>query len=361
MSQDEALNILKLGYSVFLTGAAGTGKTFILNQYIDYLKLNNIHIAITASTGIAATHINGQTIHSWSGIGIAEKLDTKLIDKLLQTEKLYKKYNNLKVLIIDEISMLHGSRLDMINTLFKKFKDNNLPFGGVQVIFCGDFFQLPPVIKNNSLNTLFTDNNQDNILEKEFAYNSKAWQELNPIICYLEKNYRQSDNELNLILNQIRENSNQEEIYNKLLASSISTKPTLNKKKVDILKLYTHNIDVDSINLRNYLTLDKRKEYTYNLSESGKKNMLEFLKKNCLAPESISLRLGTKVIFIKNDKSRRYQNGTLGKVIDFDTKQMPIIETYDGDKLILSPDSWQSVDDNGKVQAEISQLPIKYA
>lgn len=361
MSQDEALNILKLGYSVFLTGAAGTGKTFILNQYIDYLKLNNIHIAITASTGIAATHINGQTIHSWSGIGIAEKLDTKLIDKLLQTEKLYKKYNNLKVLIIDEISMLHGSRLDMINTLFKKFKDNNLPFGGVQVIFCGDFFQLPPVIKNNSLNTLFTDNNQDNILEKEFAYNSKAWQELNPIICYLEKNYRQSDDELNLILNQIRENSNQEEIYNKLLASSISTKPTLNKKKVDILKLYTHNIDVDSINLRNYLKLDKRKEYTYNLSESGNKNMLEFLKKNCLAPESISLRLGTKIIFIKNDKSRRYQNGTLGKVVDFDTKQMPIVETYDGDKLILSPDSWQSVDDNGKVQAEISQLPIKYA
>lgn len=147
MSQDEALNILKLGYSVFLTGAAGTGKTFILNQYIDYLKLNNIHIAITASTGIAATHINGQTIHSWSGIGIAEKLDTKLIDKLLQTEKLYKKYNNLKVLIIDEISMLHGSRLDMINTLFKKFKDNNLPFGGVQVIFCGDFFQLPQSLK----------------------------------------------------------------------------------------------------------------------------------------------------------------------------------------------------------------------
>ena len=125
MSQEEALDILKMGHSVFLTGAAGTGKTFVLNKYIQYLKTHSISPIITASTGIAATHIGGQTIHSWSGIGILEKLDRYALDRLEQNEKLYKKYENVKVLIIDEISMLHASRLDMINTLFKKFRHSD--------------------------------------------------------------------------------------------------------------------------------------------------------------------------------------------------------------------------------------------
>ena len=129
-----------MGYSVFLTGAAGTGKTFILNKYIEYLKSHSISPAITASTGIAATHIGGQTIHSWSGIGIYEKLDKWTLDKLEQNEKLYKRYKDVKVLIIDEISMLHATRLDMINTLFKKFRQSSLPFGGIQIIFLWRFF-----------------------------------------------------------------------------------------------------------------------------------------------------------------------------------------------------------------------------
>src|SRR5574344_475961 len=147
MTQQEALDIMKMGHSVFLTGAAGTGKTFVLNKYIEYLKSHSITPAITASTGIAATHIAGQTIHSWSGIGVYEKLDSWTLDKLEQNEKLFKRYENVKVLIIDEISMLHASRLDMVNTLFKKLKYSDKPFAGIQIIFCGDFFQLPSVVK----------------------------------------------------------------------------------------------------------------------------------------------------------------------------------------------------------------------
>lgn len=358
MTQNEALDIMKMGHSVFLTGAAGTGKTFVLNKYIEYLKSHSISPAITASTGIAATHIGGQTIHSWSGIAIYEKLDKWTLDKLEQNEKLYKRYANVKVLIIDEISMLHSSKLDMINTLFKKFRNTSFPFGGIQIIFCGDFFQLPPVIKRYGKEEIVDDS-------KEFAYNSLAWKELNPVICYLEENYRQEDDNLTKILNDIRyerEIINIYEILNKKKSESI-TPPSGAGGNIskEIIKLYTHNIDVDAINIEKYNLLKSDKEYSYHMTISGKKNHVEILKNNCLAPEYLDLKINTKVIFIKNDKDREFQNGTLGEVIDFDGANMPIVKTFDGKKINVSLSTWQHANDDGKVLAEISQLPLRYA
>ncbi len=359
MTQSEALDILKMGHSVFLTGAAGTGKTYVLNQYINYLKSHSIYPAITASTGIASTHIGGQTIHSWSGIGVYEKLDRWALDKLEQNERLYKRYNEAKVLIIDEISMLHASRLDMVNTLFKKFRSNSLPFGGVQIIFCGDFFQLPPVVKK------FGDEIPDE--SKEFAYNSEAWKELNPVICYLEENYRQEDERLTKILNNIRFERETEKIYEVLSQSVRDIEEEINidtNEEVfggDVLKLYTHNIDVDGINVQKYISLSSIEEYSYEMQSSGKKNLIEALKNNCLAPEILNLKIGTKVIFVKNDKNKEYQNGTLGEVIGFDISNMPIVKTFNGRDINVALETWQYTNDDGKVMAEISQIPLRYA
>lgn len=353
MSQEEALDILKMGHSVFLTGAAGTGKTFVLNKYIAYLKTHSISPIITASTGIAATHIGGQTIHSWSGIGILEKLDRYTLDRLEQNEKLFKKYENVKVLIIDEISMLHASRLDMINTLFKKFRNSDKPFAGIQIIFCGDFFQLPPVVKNyQNKNT----ENGEKETDKDFAYNSLAWKELNPVICYLSRNYRQEDEKLLKILGDIRFERNELEIFKEL-----EEKTKIYKDEKNILKLYTHNIDVDAINEDQYKQLKEESEYTYEMTTHGKSNIVENLKNNCLAPEIINLKIGTKVIFVKNDQNKTFQNGTLGEVIDFADNDMPIVETFDKKKILVKPETWQHTNDDGKVLGEISQIPLRYA
>src|SRR3989344_3923030 len=145
MTQVEALDILKLGHNVFLTGPAGSGKTYVLRQYLDYLKGRGVKVAITASTGIAATHISGMTIHSWSGLGIKDALSKSLIKEIKDTPKYFDRLTKTKVLVIDEISMLHGYRLDMIDGLLKAIRENDQPFGGLQFIACGDFFQLPPV------------------------------------------------------------------------------------------------------------------------------------------------------------------------------------------------------------------------
>src|SRR3989337_1132722 len=146
MTQEQALTILKTGTNVFLTGEPGSGKTHTINQYVAYLRERDIEPAITASTGIAATHIGGMTIHSWSGMGIKTKLDKYDLDKIASTEYIAKRVLRAKVLIIDEGSMLLSETLSMIDAVCREIKRSPDPFGGLQIILVGDFFQLPPIV-----------------------------------------------------------------------------------------------------------------------------------------------------------------------------------------------------------------------
>ena len=146
MTQAQALAIMKTGVNVYLTGSAGSGKTHTLREYIKWLGEHDIPVAITASTGIAATHMNGMTIHGWAGIGIREYITDADMDMIEQKQYLWKRFEKARVLIIDEVSMLHAHRLDMVERVCRRFKRSDAPFGGLQVILSGgDFFQLPPV------------------------------------------------------------------------------------------------------------------------------------------------------------------------------------------------------------------------
>ena len=142
MQQATALKILKSGQNVFLTGSAGSGKTHLLNQYIAYLRAHGVKVAVTASTGIAATHLAGQTIHSWSGLGVKEVITSKDLERIAKKKPVRQRLEQAQVLIIDEISMLSGQNLAGVDQILKHFKGSGEAFGGVQVVFCGDFFQL---------------------------------------------------------------------------------------------------------------------------------------------------------------------------------------------------------------------------
>ena len=233
MLQSEALDILKMGKNVFLTGPAGSGKTHVVNEYVKYLKSMAVDVAVTASTGIAATHIGGMTIHSWSGLGIRDRLTDYDIDDLMQRQYLYKRFERTKVLIIDEVSMLHHYRLDLIEWICRQMKRSDRPFGGMQVVLCGDFFQLPPVTRGD-------------IVESEFAYKAEVWGSSKLTICYLSEQHRQKDNIYLSILSQIRENKVTEKTID-LLKSRLNAQDNLG---TGTTKLYTHNIDVDVINNR---------------------------------------------------------------------------------------------------------------
>lgn len=342
MTQAQAFKILKSGRSVFLTGSAGTGKTFLLNKFIAYLKKKNINIGVTASTGIAATHIDGRTIHSWSGMGIKDKLTDKEIGQLLRKDKLHARIKETKVLIIDEISMLDASRLDLLDSICKAAKESELPFGGIQVIMCGDFFQLPPV-----------DSRREN---PALAYESLVWKNSDIKTCYLDRQYRQNDLKFIGILNNIRNNEANEDTLTKLKAR---LHQAISLKTINPIKLYTHNVDVDVVN-NHELSKIPGEEFNYEMLSHGPKELVKVLKKNCLAPEHFSLKVGAMVIFVKNNFSQGYVNGTLGKVIGFDKFDFPIVEKESGDKITVTTTSW-NIEEERQIVASICQIPLRLA
>ena len=143
MKQGMALEIMLSGESVLLTGSAGAGKTFVLNQFIRIAKSQGRHVSVTATTGLAATHLGGTTIHSWSGIGISDELRPGFAENMSKTRR--EIIEKTDVLIIDEISMLHDYRLDMVDEVCRIVRKKDESFGGIQIILSGDFFQLPPI------------------------------------------------------------------------------------------------------------------------------------------------------------------------------------------------------------------------
>jgi ATP-dependent exoDNAse (exonuclease V) alpha subunit len=344
MTQATALQILKLGHTTFLTGAAGAGKSYALREYIVYLKRHGVKYAVTASTGIASTHINGMTIHAWSGLGIKDKLHSYDLDALEEKQNLYKRWNDTQVLIIDEVSMLHASFVDMLDRLGKHMRRNEKPFGGLQVVFTGDFFQLPPVVKFGAVVEEGSD---------VFAFTSKAWREAKPVVCYLTEQFRQEDDQLYDILNAIRSGDIDDGHYEVLKEASER------RHTGDHIKLYTHNKNVDEINWDAFGKIpgDVR---TYNMVTKGKANLVESLKNNCLADEVLQLKVGAKVICIKNAQDRSYVNGSMGMVVNFDNEGAPIIELTNGKKITVKADSWK-IEEDGKVRAELTQLPVKLA
>lgn len=349
MTQEQAFSIMKTGVNIYLTGSAGSGKTYLLNKYISYLQDHDISVAVTASTGIAATHMNGMTIHGWSGIGVKNTMGEKEIEQLEEKKYLWKRFEKARVLIIDEISMLHGYQLDMIEKVCRRFKRNNNPFGGLQIILSGDFFQLPPVDK--------TRNDENNTpLKNNMVYMSEAWKILNPAICYLTEQHRQEDETLTDILNNIRDNKIEEKHCDSL-RSRIGVELKNNKEAT---KLYTHNINVDDENYTK-LSCIEGEERVYQMTSKGNDIIVEILKKSCLAHEKLHLKVGAEIMCIKNNFEEGYVNGSRGKVISFDSDSgYPLIEFYNGKKITIGPMLW-AIEEDGKIKASITQLPIRLA
>lgn len=342
MRQAQALYLMEKGESVFLTGPAGSGKTFVLNQFIRLLKKKKKQVAVTASTGIAATHIGGTTIHSWSGLGIREALQPQDEAYLKNNAKLQKRYNAADVLIIDEISMLHGARLDMVNQACKLLRGSEQPFGGLQVILTGDLFQLPPVSRGGAA--------------VDFAHQSGAWQELNPTICYLSEQHRQGDDALLGILQAMR-SQGIEDYHAETLRERLNVTPS---QLTGVTRLFSHNVDVDSINQTKLDSIDSATK-RYKMETKGRARYVESLQKSVLAPETLELKIGAEVMFVANNFSLGFSNGTRGQIVAFNDEGAPLIKLQAKNRVIAAaPHTW-SVTEDGAIRAEVTQLPLRLA
>jgi ATP-dependent exoDNAse (exonuclease V) alpha subunit len=333
MTQATALEFLQSGRNVFLTGIAGAGKTYVLTQYIAYLKEKGKPFAITASTGIVATAIDGTTIHSFSGLGIKDTLNKNDLERLQFNKKIASRIKNIEVLIIDEISMLSANQLDCINAIFKYIRNSAGAFGGVQVVFCGDFLQLPPV-------------------NGEYAFKSMVWESMDLKVCYLDTPYRQKDASLLQILNAIRSNTVTDEI-----------KAMVRKQEgahiENFTVLFTHNEDVDAFNKRE---LDKLpgQSYFYKMSWWGNTHLVETIKRGCLSPEILEIRKGAKVMITRNNFEEGLVNGMLATVIDCYSDSVSV-RTLQGKIVDIEREEWSMLNERGKPIASVKQVPLRLA
>ena len=345
MTQRQAFDILKSGRSAFLTGPAGSGKTFLLRLFIKWLKEQGKKVAVTATTGLAATHLGGRTIHSWAGIGIHDTLTEDILRKILARKQTVKDIEETDALIIDEISMLHDFRLNMVDQVCRRIRRRpDLPFGGLQVVLSGDFFQLPPISRNGEE-------------AARFVVVSEAWDSLQPAVCYLDEQYRQdSGSELAEILNAMRNNRLTQAHVDKLGSRRLENPGGLTE-------LHCHNEDIDRINQAKLDGLPGKERVFLGekTSLSKDKQLLENLVKNCLAPEILRLKQGALVMFVKNNPDGSYINGTLGKVIAFNSATgLPLVETKSGRTIKADREKW-GLEREGAEIAAFRQLALRLA
>lgn len=356
MTQAEALTILKTGANVFLTGEPGAGKTYTINQYVKWLRERGIEPAITASTGIAATHIGGMTIHAWSGIGVKKTLGDWDLEALLEREPLVKRVRMAQVLIIDEVSMLDANILTLVDQAVRTIKNSVRAFGGMQVIFVGDFFQLPPVSPRHPERQREDQESDPRHFvrgaDAAFAFESAAWQRANPITCYLSEQHRQSDDEFLGLLAAVRSGSVEELHYEILQARAL-------EPKGQVTELYPHNANVDTVNNAELSKLDGV-ERSYTMLSQGNKTLIEALKRGCLSPELLLVKVGASVMFTRNNFEQGYVNGTLGVVEAFTDAGLPVVRTRGGKRIEVDPAEWR-VEDGKRVLAKISQVPLRLA
>lgn len=342
MTQDQALSILKTGANVFLTGEPGSGKTHTVNRYIAYLRTYSLEPAITASTGIAATHVGGMTIHSWAGIGIRKSLSREEAEYIAENERVSMRIARAKVLIIDEISMLDADTLSAVDAVCRAVRKNEIPFGGLQIVLVGDFFQLPPVAREGES-------------PARFAFLSSSWVEADVAVCYLSEQYRQDDAAFLSLLSRMRRGATIQETSSALRARRADP-----ARGGDHAHLYAHNVDVDGMNDERLAALPGE-AHVFLMESRGAKALVAQLQRGCLSPEKLFLKHGAKVLFTKNNFEEGFVNGTVGEVEDFsDEDSYPLIRTRTGRLIHVLPMEW-SISDGVKTRARIRQVPLKLA
>jgi len=351
--QKQAVYALEDGENIFISGSAGTGKSYLLQ----YLKANysDSGLHITASTGIAAVHVGGQTLHSWAAIGLGNLPSEQIIENLFSAKfsRVRRKLKLAKMLAIDEISMISAPVFDLINELLKAVRQSEKPFGGLQLILFGDFLQLPPVNRDNQL----SDNYQ-------FCFQSKAWKELRPKPIMLKTVFRQEDKNFVKLLNNIR--------FGQIDDDDILTlKSRINlPEKVSAIKptiLASHNAQVDAINQLELKKITSNSQ-TFSAKFSGDATKIDFLRKNCLASEKLDLKVGAQVMMLKNTHQKEgVINGSLGVIREFSKKtNYPIVEFNNGALLTIAPEVWalEKFDVEKReivTEAEMSQVPLLLA
>lgn len=307
--------------NVFLTGPAGTGKSYCVHLLFKFLDEQGVFYGKTASTGVAALNIGGVTLHSWSGMGLADDEGMDLLDKVDGNSKAKNRIKSSKVLVIDEISMMNSNLMDKLDIVCQYIRDRGESFGGIQVVFVGDFMQLPPVFKHFERET--------------FAFESQAWKDARVKTVHLTEIVRQHDEPLfakflnEVRLGQAKDFSILDSCFGRKFADD-GIKP---------VRLFCKNIDVDSYNVAELHKL-KTPSRRYHATDEGGDGWKQFFEKNCPAPSALELKVGAQVILLKNlDVEQGLVNGSVGIISDMSSETV-MVQFINGIH-VIEPQAWE--------------------
>jgi ATP-dependent DNA helicase PIF1 len=345
--QNIAYDLMVKGKSIFLTGAAGTGKSAALKMFINVYKSTKI-MGVTSTTGISALLFGGVTIHSFLGIGLGQGSVESIVGKLYKRPHLRKKWCETEVLIIDEISMLSPELFDKLENVARRIRHNEEPFGGIQLILSGDFLQLPCIGSD------------------EFCFESKSWDKCIEQTVYLTEIMRQKDVEFQNCLNDVRIGLLTKKTR-KLLKSRVGVE-LKNDFGIKPTKLFPTNYSVDYINNKELDILAESDpeffEYKMEIRPyagiQNKEYAIEKYKKCCNAPETLQLCVGAQVMLLWNlDTEGGLVNGSRGVITSF-VGDIPMVKFINGREILIDYNIWESEEQDKKI-LRVVQIPLKLA
>lgn len=350
--QTRIISAVSSGRSVFITGSAGTGKTALLKHIIKLLKgsLGRSTVFVTASTGVAACALRGQTLHSFAGIKNPGR-EASALD-ICMDKKACKRWKKVRALFIDEISMVDGELFDNLECIAREVRESGKTWGGIQLVVTGDFLQLPPIPRKG-----------DCVSRKQFAFEADCWQSSFDLQNELTKVFRQSDERLVKVLQGIRKGEIGPADWEFLEQSCASDEPD-----PSVVRLYPRNQDVNEVNTYRIEGL-AAEGYTFSAADSGSDPWKRQVKLG-MAPDEIFLCKGARVMLIKNkNTSRGLVNGAVGTVVGFVKPEdmvvsdlcsegvLPVVKFDSGRTVVIEPETWYVVDGDSVV-AQRKQIPL---
>lgn len=344
----EALEIMSSSSkNLFLTGRAGTGKSTLLEYFRASSKKK---VAILAPTGVAALNVGGETIHSF--FNLKPNFELEEVQNKFKKPKREKLFINLQTIVIDEISMLRADILDAIDLYLQKARKTKEVFGGVQMIFIGDLYQLPPVVHNDEKEKFFL------LYKTPFFFGSVAFTKIGLEFIELKEIYRQKNMDFINILNNIREKTIKQQDLD-LLNSRVQSDFDDN----GFIYLTTTNKNAKSINEEKLSSIDDDL-YTFEAIVEG-----EVVANQYPTETELNVKINSQIMFVQNDKDRRWVNGSIGKIISIDErKNIVLVELQNGFEVEVEPYTWEIsryILENGEFQRDIigefTQMPFKLA
>ncbi|RMC08560.1 hypothetical protein DUI87_14807 [Hirundo rustica rustica] len=339
--QEAVLGAVRSGKSIFFTGSAGTGKSFLLKRIVGSLPPNITYA--TASTGVAACHIGGTTLHAFAGIG-SGKAPLEQCIQLAERPGVRQHWLACQHLIIDEISMVDGKFFDKLEAVARAVRKRDEPFGGIQLIICGDFLQLPPVCKANE--------------ETKFCFQAKSWRKCIHINMELTEVRRQTDKTFVSLLSAIRVGRCTEEVTRQLMQTAAHRSE---RDGILATRLCTHKDDVETTNERRLQQLPGEVHMFEALDSDPM--LVKLIDAQCPVGGRVELKLGAQVMLAKNlDVSQGLVNGARGVVVGFESEQkgLPKVRFLCGVTQIIKMEKWVIKGPSG-VHLSRQQLPLKLA